>query len=308
MSAVAGEHQAAALQRLLGARRGDGRFAAGLDDTRVLVVASGKGGVGKTNLAVNLAVALQQRGHRVLVLDADLGLGNVETLCGLHCASHLADFLAGRGELADILEVGPAGILCAAGGSALQEPWALGRRELRRLLRALLGMDRQPTHLVIDLPAGLGDSVRSCLAAAGDILLVTTPEPTALADAYALAKATCRPNPTARLHLVVNQAATAVEARLTFERLRSAMARFLGAHLAYGGTVPSDPAVKRAVREQVPFVITSPLAPASRAVRALAVRLERRRAMGQAATAFFARLSAAGEEETHHAAGSSPAG
>lgn len=290
----AGEHQASALERLLGARRrATAHPSTATADPRVLVVASGKGGVGKTNLSVNLAVALQQRGHRVLIIDADIGLGNVETLCGLHCAHDLGDFLAGRGDLSDIVEVGPAGIWCVAGGTALHEAAGLEGRHFHRLVQELLSLDLRPTHVLVDLPAGLGEPVRSCLAAAGDILLVTTPEPTSLADAYAVIKATHRSNPTARLHVVVNQAASAMEARLVFQRLRSAVSRFLGSHLAYGGAVPQDQAVRRAVREQAPFILSRPLAPASRAVRRLADELERRPVVGQPATVFFSRLKAA---------------
>jgi len=287
------EHQAAALERLLGARRRAVRAAGGAAaGPQVLVVASGKGGVGKTNLAVNLAVVLQQQGQQVLIVDADVGLGNVETLCGMRCSLSLADFLAGD-DMADVVEIGPAGILCAAGGTALDDAVGLARTDLERLLRALLDLARPPTRLIVDLPAGLGDPVRSCLAAAGDILLVTTSEPTALADAYSVVKATCRLNPTVRIHVVVNQARSTVEARRTFARLRAAAARWLGVHLAFGGMVPEDAAVRRAVREQVPFVVASPLAPASRAVRALAGQIQNRPTVGQGAAAFFARLSAA---------------
>src|SRR5690606_32262484 len=148
-----GEHQASALERLLGARRrATAHPSTATADPRVLVVASGKGGVGKTNLSVNLAVALQQRRHRVLLIDADIGLGDVETLCGLRCARGRGGLRAGRGDLSDSVEVGPAGIWCVAGGAALHEAAGLEGRHLHRLVQELLSLDLRPTHVLADLP------------------------------------------------------------------------------------------------------------------------------------------------------------
>lgn len=268
------DHQAAALRRW----RAQLRPAAGANQPaadRLLVVASGKGGVGKTNLAVNLAVVLQQAGHHTLVIDADIGFGNVETLCGLHCPHNLADFFAQSAELPDIIEVGPAGIWCIAGGTVLGAIHTFDQARLQRLLTALASLRQRPDTIILDLPAGINDSVRACLAATSEIFLVTTPEPTALADAYAIVKATAPLNPAVRIQVVINQAHSPREGEQAFERLRWTAAHFLNLQVNHVATVPADTAVPRAVRRQQPFVLSSPLAPASRAIRSLGRELDR---------------------------------
>lgn len=284
-------HQATALERMLAAGRTGHRAARVGTAGRVLLVASGKGGVGKTNLAVNLAVALQQGGRRVLLLDADVGLGDVETLCGIHCGAHLADVLAGRVSLEDAIEPGPADIWCAAGGTAVSAPAALDRAALRRLLGGLGALRGLPDDVVLDLPAGLGEGVRSSLLAARDVLLLTTPEPTALADAYAVIKATLAGNRAARFHVVVNMCTSADDGRKAFQRLQSAAGRFLGCRLRRAGLLPADGSVARAVRQQVPFLLGAPLAPASRAVRRLAASLTRGAPGPQPLSSFLYRLA-----------------
>ncbi|MFO7246456.1 MAG: AAA family ATPase [Thermaerobacter sp.] len=266
-----GEHQASSLERMLRARRRSRSGAAVLP--RVLVTAGGAG-AGRTTLAVNLAVALQERGSRVLLVDADPQAG-VEALCGLGPAGDTAGGSSGmarhRRDADPVVQAGPAGILRAAApaaGSGGAEPL------LDCLLQALPPGTARPTHVVVDLPAGLVRDVRPWLEAASGILLVAAPDPAAITGAYAVLKVSSRANPAAGLYLVVNRA-EGTEARRVFRRLDAAAVRFLGVQAAFGGALPEDPAVRRAASRQVPFVVSDPGAPASVAVRRVARRVAR---------------------------------
>lgn len=263
--------QAERLRRLAAARRTTGLPAAWL--ARCHVVASGKGGVGKSNLALNLALALAAQGHRPLLVDADVGLGSIEVLCGLRLALDLGAFLRGECEAVDVIEPGPGGVLLCGGGTALLDGAEFDRDAVVRLLAGLAALPSPPDHVVIDLPAGLGQGVRSWLAAATRVLLVVTPEPTSLTDAYAVCKFIARDNPGARVAVIVNRAAREREGRACFVRLFTACRTFLGLEVELLGIVPEDPAVRRGVAQQRPFFLGAPLSPAAVAVLRMAQRL-----------------------------------
>lgn len=238
---------------------------------RTILVTSGKGGVGKSNLSLNLAIAARRLGHTVLLLDADLGLGNAEILAGVSVRHHLADVLAGRCPLPHAVVQGPGGIDLLAGGHGLVDlPPADGLR-WRQVLAEVASYPWQ--LVIIDGGAGLSGPVRPQLLAARELLVVTTAEPTALADAYAVIKLVATQAPPPRLWVVVNQVATEAEGRAVYQRLASVAQRFLGVDLAWLGAVPFDPRLRTAVRRQAPLVLDAPGSPAARSVEAMARRL-----------------------------------
>jgi len=237
---------------------------------RVVVVTGGKGGVGKSNFSLNFSLALQERGRRVLLVDCDSGLGNLDVLLGLCPQRHLGHVLAGTCPVEEALIEGPLGLRLLPAASGIE---AIGRAtgvEVARLVRALTVLADSCDLCILDSGAGLGPQVRALLRAAVEIVCVTTPEPTALADAYATVKAIHRDNPRAQTSLVVNMAETARDAAGAVRSVTAVCQQFLDWSPNYLGFLPRDPAVLRAVREQRPFMLGHAASPAARAMRGLA--------------------------------------
>jgi len=237
---------------------------------RSLVMTSGKGGVGASNLALNLAIALGERGGRVVLVDADLGLANIDLLCGLAPSADLGDVLAGGLPLAEAIVDGPAGVRIipgAHGSRTLAE--ALGDAPAR-LLKELAGLEADADYLIIDAGSGLGPSIAALAASADEVVVVTTPEPTSVADAHAAIRRLRRLASPPTLRAVVNQAASAREGAEVLGRLAASSRQFFGAVVEGLGTVRADPHVPLAVRARRPFAIAYPAAAASRDVRRLA--------------------------------------
>jgi flagellar biosynthesis protein FlhG len=257
-----------------------------------IAVASGKGGVGKTNVTANLAVALARRGQRVCVLDADLGLANLDVLFGLSPSHSLLHVLNGDRALADVIVEGPAGVRIIPAASGVEELTALGTDERLRLLHEIDALDGSLDVLLVDTAAGISSNVLYFVAAAAHVLIVITPEPTALTDAYALMKVLTQRHGRREFLVAVNMAGGPTDAEAAFTRLARVAERFLRVRLEYQGFVPHDAAVPRAVRQQQPVVLAAPAAPASMALAQLAQRLANRgpaRATG-GVQFFFRRL------------------
>ncbi len=237
---------------------------------RLVLVTGGKGGVGKSNFSLNFALALQQRGRRVLLVDCDAGMGNLDVLLGLAPSWHLGDVLSRRCRLAEALVELPAGLRLLP-AAADGEAWGLADAAHTAELVAGLGelADGFDLH-VVDTGAGLGPQVRMLLRAAGEILLVTTPEPTALADAYATVKTIRGDNRHAQTRVVVNMAENRRDAEAAMRTVSTVSRQFLDWTPGYLGAIPRDPAVTAAVRQQKPFLLASPFGPAAQALRALA--------------------------------------
>lgn len=245
---------------------GEGPTGSRLLGVEALAVASGKGGVGKTFVAANLAVLAAQEGRRVLLIDGDLGLANVDIALGVRARHTIVEVLRGEVSLADALVRGPAGIHLLAAGSGAE--WlAQLDGEGGDLLRSELDRLAEPFDLVIvDCAAGIGRNVRFFARAAGRVVLTLTPEPTALADAYALTKGLVSDG-VSDIRVVVNQALSPSDARDAFGRLRVVTARFLTHELTFLGGIPRDEDVRRSIRARQPLVSFSP---ACRAADALA--------------------------------------
>jgi flagellar biosynthesis protein FlhG len=257
---------------------------------RSLLFTSGKGGVGTSNLALNLAVALGELGRRVVLVDADLGLANIDLLCGLTPAHDLGEVLAGDGPLAGAVVEGPAGVRILPGAHAMRTlPEVLGAGPAR-LAAELEVLEAGADVLIIDAGSGLAPGIAALAAAADEVVVVTTPEPTSLADAHA-AVGRLRRLPGVALRAVVNQAASAAEAVDVLDRLVATSRQFLGAVVTPLGYVRSDPHVPLAVRSRRPFILAYPGSAASRGVRRLARDLADGRPLARR-PGFFAALGA----------------
>jgi flagellar biosynthesis protein FlhG len=245
-----------------------------------LAVSSGKGGVGKTNVVVNLAVSLARLRHRVIVLDADFGLGNVDVLLGLAPEWHLGHVLSGEKSVDDIMVTGPEGIRVIPASSGLRELTVLTDTQWGRLSAGLRTLAYQCDFLLIDTAAGIAENVIETLIGSERILIVTSPEPTAVVDAYALIKVLTTVDAHKEIGLLVNDARDADEAGVVFRQIETAAARFLNRKVQSYGFVAHDPAVRDAVCVQQPVVFHHPQSPASLCFRMLATRVAMLRPLG----------------------------
>ena len=250
----------------------DDRLALGGDDPRgaMIAVVSGKGGVGKTNVAVNLAVAASRLGARALLVDGDLGLANVDVLLGLTPRATAAEIRSGECEWTDALVEGPGGVHVLPAASARLDLAASRPTELEWLLLPLLDAVHVYDLVLVDVGAGIGPAAVALTSVCERALLVTTPEPTSLTDAYATLKVLCQTAPALAVELVVNAARDDIQARDTHGQLDRMARRFLGRGLALRATLPRDPRLADAVSRQMAVVEAFPTASASRGLVRLA--------------------------------------
>lgn len=241
----------------------------------VIAITSGKGGVGKSNVSVNLAIRLSAAGKKVILLDADLGLANADVLCNVNLPWNLAHVINRQRELKDVLYDAPGGFKLIGGASGLARMADLSDYDRNRLIDSLADLERQADVILIDTGAGISANVLSFTRAADHVLVVTTPEPTAITDAYAVIKVLGRDGRDRRVSLLVNQAGSASEARAVYDRIAKVAKQFLGVSVLDAGHLPADDQVPHAVRKRMPFMLGAPHCPASLAVNQLAMRLER---------------------------------
>lgn len=239
----------------------------------ILAITSGKGGVGKTNVVINVAVAMARLGLRVGVLDADFGLGNVDVLLGLTPDAHVGHLVAGEKTLQDVFVDGPQGVRIIPASSGIQSLTALNAVQRDRLFRAVDRACEDLDFLLIDTASGISDNVMHMLGIAERVVLVTSLEPSAVVDAYALTKVLSRSEPDKEIGLVVNGARSADEAALVFRQLETATRRFLDRTVLFYGFVTDDPAVRDSVLVQRAIVEHLPQSPASRCYRIVASRI-----------------------------------
>lgn len=267
----------------------------------VIAVTSGKGGVGKSNVAVNLAVRFAAAGKRVLLVDADLGLANADVLCNVEVPFNLSHVVARRKTLREVVVRVPlggaggergAGFDLVGGASGLARMADLDEGGRKLLTDGLAELEANTDVVLIDTGAGISANVLGFCRSADNILVVTTPEPTAITDAYAMIKsiAPSQPGPTAerKISLLVNQAKSREEARAVYERVAKVARQFLGVNVLDAGHVVADEAVGAAVRRRTPVVVHDPRCPASACLMQLAMRLEPG-VVPERARGFFAR-------------------
>ncbi len=238
--------------------------------TRVLAITSGKGGVGKTAVTANIAVLLARMNKRVLILDADLGLANIDVVFGLAPGKNLTHFFSEEMELDEILANGPAGIKILPAGSGVQRFTRLDSRQKMRLLEALDSMHNDFDIVLIDTEAGISENVTYFNTAAQEILVVTTPEPTAITDAYALMKLLSSQYHEKHFNLIVNCARNEEEALQVFRKLTMVADRYLDISIDYLGSIPTDRQMVDAIRKQQVIVDLFPTSKISLAFESLA--------------------------------------
>lgn len=239
---------------------------------RVIAVASGKGGVGKTSVSVNLAMSLQNAGQRTLLLDTDLGLANVDVMLGLSPRFTLSDVFAGRCELADTIIEGPGGLLVVPAASGKRHMTELTPAQHVGLVHAFSQLDTALDVMVVDNAAGISDSVLTFCQAAQDVIVVVCDEPASVTDAYALIKVLSRERGVTRVQVLANQVGHPSEGRQLFEKLERVTAKFLDVTLNYLGAIPRDEWLRRAIQRQEAVVDAFPAAPSSMAFREIARR------------------------------------
>ena len=236
------------------------------EDTRVIAITSGKGGVGKTNLAVNLAVALQLSGKRVMLIDADIGMANVNLLMGSVTNRSLIDLLDDEVTLEDVVEDGVAGVKYISGVAGIEAALNLNRNEQKKLHKKLGRCSEMADIILIDTGAGLNRNVIEFVLAAEEVLLITTPEPTSLADAYAVIKAYTTYTERRNIKLIVNRIRDEEECEDVSEKINQTTKKFLELTIETLGYIYEDKNVREAVHRQEPFVIVDGESAASRCV------------------------------------------
>ncbi len=244
---------------------------------RVITVTSGKGGVGKSSLSVNLAIQMSRLGKRVVIFDADFGLANIEVMLGIRPQYNLADLMFRGKTLKDIITEGPENIGFISGGSGIQELIRLSRDQIIYLTQKLFQLDELADIIIIDTGAGIADSVMEFVAASSEVLLVATPEPTSITDAYALLKTLNRKSEfsieNTRISLVSNRTQIPEEGKELYDKLSIVVDKFLHIPLEYLGDIPQDANVSKAVINQKPVTLLYPGSAASKAITEIAESL-----------------------------------
>lgn len=241
---------------------------------RVITVTSGKGGVGKTNTVVNLAIQFRKAGKRVVILDADFGMANIEVMFGAIPKYNLTDMVKKGMPLKDIVAEGPLGIGFISGGSGVVDLVDLEKSQLQHLIGRLYELDEMADIILIDTGAGIGNTVVEFLTASSEIVVVTTPEPTSITDSYSLLK-TLNNTPgflekQAKVYFLANRVPSDTAGKNLFQNLNVVVSRYLSLRMEYLGAVPQDDNILRAVMQQSPVSLQTPTSKASRAFEILA--------------------------------------
>jgi len=245
--------------------------------SRVITVTSGKGGVGKSSLSVNLAIALSRLGNRVIIFDADFGLANIEVMLGVRPKYNLADLMFRGKTLTDIINAGPENIGFISGGSGIQELTNLTRDQIIYLIQKLVELDELADIILIDTGAGISDSVMEFIAASSEVLLVATPEPTSLTDAYALLKTLNRRTDISlkdtTIKMVANRIDKYDDGKELYNKLNLVVSKFLNIKLEYMGAILKEDYVSKALMKQKPVMMLYPNSQFAKSVSAIADKL-----------------------------------
>ncbi len=248
-----------------------------VSNARVITITSGKGGVGKSNTAVNLAVQLRKLGKKVIIFDADMGLANVEVMFGAIPKYNLSDMIYHGKQIKEIITEGPMEIGFISGGNGITGMNNLSRSQLTRLVNNLVELDEMADIILIDTGAGIANNVMEFVMASPEVLLVITPEPSSLTDSYSLIKALYG-NPgfvrhSTTIEVVVNRTISPDDGQIVYDKLSSVISKFLQGDVHFFGTVPQDVLLEKSVRAQRIISLTTPNARSSKAFERLAKRL-----------------------------------
>lgn len=266
--------------------------------SRVITVTSGKGGVGKSNTAINLAVQFKKMGQRVIILDADFGLANIEIMFGAVPKHNLCDLIYQGKNIREIITWGPMDIGFISGGSGIAGMSNLSRDYLNYIIQNLVELDEMADIIIVDTGAGISDAVLEFLVASGEILLVTTPEPTSITDSYSLLKALNRHSRYSReesqIKVIANKVEDEAEGRDLFEKLDAVVTRYLKIPIIYLGMVPQDVQLAKAVMQQMPISIQNANSKSAVAYERLAAKLMNKELSGNVTkrgmAAFFSHI------------------
>ena len=240
--------------------------------TKLITVTSGKGGVGKSNFVVNLAIVLQNKGKRVLIFDADLGMGNDDVLMGIYPKHNIFDIIFTDLEIKDIIVEGTNGVNLIPAGSALSKAQDLEENDKKVFLEKLDTLDEYD-YILMDTGAGVNKDVLSFIAASEELIVITTPEPTSLTDGYSLIKAIDHYKLKTNAKIIVNKAFTKEEGEETYNRFNRAVNKFLKINIEYLGCILDDKKLVQSVRQQSPFVVLYPNCDASKDIENIAMKL-----------------------------------
>ena len=229
-----------------------------------IAVVSGKGGVGKSNFSINFATLLAEKGEKVVVLDMDIGMGNIHILVGGRVRYSLKDYLEGNSPLQQVMYEGPNNLQYIAGGSGMSDILEWSEEMFNRLTEAFEYLQKSFDYILFDMGAGATSWSLDLLTSVDEIIVISTAEPTAITDAYSMMKYICLKDSEKQFYVLCNRAFSREEGQGTLNRLSSAMYKFLSKGVTILGSLPEDPAVRKAVREQVPFTIAYPDAPISK--------------------------------------------
>ncbi|MGN0388303.1 MAG: MinD/ParA family protein [Suilimivivens sp.] len=247
---------------------------------RVITVTSGKGGVGKSNTAINLAIQFRKMGQRVIILDADFGLANIEIMFGTVPKHNFCDLIYQGKNIKEIITWGPMEVGFISGGSGIAGLSNLSREYLTYIIQSLAELDAIADIVIVDTGAGISDAVLEFLVASGEILVVTTPEPTSITDSYSLLKALKRhprfSEKASQVKVIANKVDSQNEGQALFNKLNAVVARYLKLPITYLGAVPQDSQLSKAVMQQMPVSIQAPTAKSALAYEAIAAKLMNR--------------------------------
>lgn len=263
---------------------------------RVITVTSGKGGVGKSNTAINLAIQFRKMGQRVIILDADFGLANIEIMFGAVPKHNLCDLIYQGKNIREIITWGPMEVGFISGGSGIAGLSNLSRDYLTYIIRNLAELDSIADIIIVDTGAGISDAVLEFLVASGEILLVTTPEPTSITDSYSLLKALNRhprfSSEESQIKVIANKVESQSEGQTLFNKLNAVVGRYLKLPIQYLGAIPQDNQLSKAVMQQMPVSIQAPSSKSALAYEAIAAKLMNReqKIQKRGMAAFFSHI------------------
>ena len=244
---------------------------------RIITVTSGKGGVGKSNVSINLALQFRRQGKRVIIFDADFGLANIEVMFGVIPKYTLADLMFKGKEIKDIITEGPEGVMFVSGGSGIARLVNLDNEQIKRLVYKISELEKLADVIIVDTGAGISPAVLEFVAASQEVILVTTPEPTSITDSYALLKAlsmhNCFDYESTNVMIVANRVSSANESANLYEKLSAVVNRFLKVKISYLGAIPYDQYINKAVMKQKPVTIAYPSASSSKSFQTISARL-----------------------------------